>query len=97
MSLYTNVTGCILARARCSQYNPITGELQNQVSITQYGRNIDKLFGGLINQAALYNSLQISTTGDLRIISFPATVSVADLFCSRTAGLEQTGYGTSIC
>ncbi|XP_037816110.1 uncharacterized protein LOC119606615 [Lucilia sericata] len=31
---YTNITSCILAKSRCAQYNPISGELQNQFFVT---------------------------------------------------------------
>ena len=83
LSFYVNTTSCILARARCNSYNPITGELQN-------GQR-------QIRADQLANSLQISSGGDIRVITFPARTVVADLFCSSRATLDQTTFGDSMC
>jgi hypothetical protein len=86
IAFYTNATNCILARARCGSYNPITGELQvpQLNSLTNY-------------VATTSNSLQISASGDLRIISFPANIKVAEIFCSSRVTLDQPGYGDAVC
>ncbi|KAJ6644409.1 hypothetical protein Bhyg_09378 [Pseudolycoriella hygida] len=83
IGFYTNTTSCILARARCNAYNPITGELQQQQRFT--------------SQTYLFNSLQVSPNGDLRIVSFPGTTGVAELFCSTRSTLEQATYGDAVC
>ncbi|XP_055525156.1 uncharacterized protein LOC129718411 [Wyeomyia smithii] len=90
VGFYSNATACILARARCAAYNPITGELQTP-SIP-----INPLLG-LPNTGMLTNSLQVSPLGDIRIISFPSQIMVADLFCSIPTGLDQASYGDSVC
>jgi hypothetical protein len=86
IAFYTNTTNCILARTRCGTYNPITGAFQVPI-------------GTLLNSYTPVpaNSLQISSTGDIRIISFPANVKVADVFCSSRVYLDQPGYGDAIC
>lgn len=80
---YTNTTSCILAMARCNKYNPITGEYQipQPMNSPKY----------------LYNALQVSPTGDLRIITFPGTTGVAEYFCSNKATLDQATFGNAVC
>lgn len=82
-AFYTNTTSCILARARCNAYNPITGELQQQQRFS--------------SQNYLFNSLQVAPNGDLRIVSFPGTTGVAEFFCSTRSSLEQATYGDAVC
>ncbi|XP_058445631.1 uncharacterized protein LOC131426849 [Malaya genurostris] len=89
IAFYTNATSCILARARCNSYNPITGELQTAGAF-------NKPAGSRIPDP-LSNSLQITPRGDIRIISFSSRVVVADLFCSSQTMLDQSTYGDSVC
>ncbi|XP_058812316.1 uncharacterized protein LOC131676930 [Topomyia yanbarensis] len=89
IAFYTNATSCILARARCNTYNPITGELQTP------GGFSNPL--GVRSSDFLSNSLQISPRGDIRIISFATRVVVADLFCSSRSVLDQSTYGDAVC
>lgn len=88
VNFYTNVTSCILARTRCNAYNPITGELQQTNFVSPVFPN---------NPKSLSNAIQITTTGDLRIISFQPNVGVANLFCSPQTTLDQSGYGVTTC
>ncbi|XP_039453676.1 uncharacterized protein LOC120432524 [Culex pipiens pallens] len=90
VGFYVNATSCILARARCNPYNPITGELRSPV-----GPSHPLL--GVRSTDALANSLQVSPVGDLRIISFHSRVIVADLFCSSRTVLDQSTYGDAVC
>ncbi|XP_049538155.1 uncharacterized protein LOC125952612 isoform X2 [Anopheles darlingi] len=83
VGFYVNTTSCILARVRCDTYNPITGKLQ-QVAAGVRGRTTT-------------NSLQVSSTGDIRVISFPARVSVSDAFCSARTLLDQSSFANSVC
>lgn len=98
---YTNTTSCILARTRCSRYNPISGELQQLQNDEQQKTNFFKIkFTSLFhsNPITYSNSLQITPNSDIRIISFPSTIHVADLFCSRTQStLYQSNYRNFIC
>ncbi|KFB36381.1 AGAP003681-PA-like protein [Anopheles sinensis] len=55
VGFYVNATSCILARARCNTYNPITGQLQQPLNTP----------AGTTGRTGA-NSLQISATGDLR-------------------------------
>ncbi|XP_053682018.1 uncharacterized protein LOC128732723 [Sabethes cyaneus] len=90
VGFYTNATSCILARARCNAYNPITGELQTPFTPS-------KPLLGLQSTDILANSLQVSPQGDIRIISFPTQIVVSDLFCSTRTSLDQANYGDSVC
>lgn len=110
---YTNITSCILAKSRCAQYNPISGELQNQIyvtSITPAGAAAVNKFNAATNgwvrpplatvspPTLYFNSLQVSENGDIRIITFPTTTtSITDLFCSRFPNIQQAGFGTYNC
>jgi hypothetical protein len=87
VNFYTNITSCILARSRCNAYNPITGELQSN--------NRYALFH---TSGVLSNALQVTTSGDIRVISFSQKVGVSSLFCSTTTtSLDQSGYGVTTC
>lgn len=80
----TNVTACILAKSRCKLYHPMSGEYQPQ-QLSQTG-------------ISYYNSLQISPNGDIKLVTFPSTTKVGELFCSNSLnGLEQAIYGTYTC
>ncbi|CAO1389900.1 unnamed protein product [Diamesa serratosioi] len=87
VNFYSNITSCVLARSRCNAYNPITGELQQN-------NQLPSLFS---HSNVLSNALQISATGDLRVISFSAKVGVSNLFCSTQTTLDQSGYGVTTC
>ncbi|XP_055857794.1 uncharacterized protein LOC129920524 [Episyrphus balteatus] len=93
INFYTNVTSCILAKARCSQYNPISGEIQNQPYLKGYTNN----WATGLNTINLFNSLQFSDAGELRIVTFPTATTVGDLFCARTPSLQQSGFGSFVC
>ncbi|XP_049281631.1 uncharacterized protein LOC125762997 [Anopheles funestus] len=86
VGFYVNTTSCILAKARCDPYNPITGQLQQPLNVP----------AGTTGRTGS-NSLQISPTGDIRIISFPRKVAVGDAFCSSRTLLDQSTFGNSIC
>lgn len=88
---YTNTTSCILAKTRCNLYNPITGEIQRPQQILSSTSSVSS------NILYLSNALQITPTGDIRIISFPASVGVADLFCSTRGVLDQSSFGNAVC
>lgn len=94
INFFTNTTACILARTRCNAYNPITGELQQQLSqVYPVGLTNNVGTGGYYS----HNSLQISPNGDIKIVAFPASVIVGDLFCSNSATLEQSTYDGQTC
>uniref|UniRef100_A0A182P3Y1 Uncharacterized protein n=1 Tax=Anopheles epiroticus TaxID=199890 RepID=A0A182P3Y1_9DIPT len=86
VGFYVNATSCILARARCDPYNPITGQLQQPLNVP----------AGTTGRTGS-NSLQISPTGDIRIVSFPMKVAVGDAFCTSRTLLDQSTFGNSIC
>uniref|UniRef100_A0A182W2X8 Uncharacterized protein n=1 Tax=Anopheles minimus TaxID=112268 RepID=A0A182W2X8_9DIPT len=86
VGFYVNTTSCILAKARCDPYNPITGQLQQPLNVP----------AGTTGRTGS-NSLQISLTGDIRIVSFPRKVAVGDAFCSSRTLLDQSTFGNSIC
>lgn len=88
VNFYTNITSCILARARCNAYNPITGELQTPTRASSPFHS---------QTSVLSNALQITTTGDLRIVSFAQKIGVSNLFCSAQTSLDQSGYGVTVC
>ncbi|CAG9801821.1 unnamed protein product [Chironomus riparius] len=88
VNYYTNITACILARSRCNAYNPITGELQS-------GNNLSPLLH--FQSGVLSNALQITTSGDIRIVSFSQKVGVSGLFCATQTSLDQAGYGVTTC
>lgn len=90
--MMTNVTSCILSRARCSAYNPITGELQTVVP----QRNAVSAYGAVASVSS-FNALQITPAGDIRVVRFSGTVGVADYFCSTRATLEQDSFDGADC
>lgn len=82
----TNVTACILAKSRCSLYHPLSGEYQPQQQ-PQPGLAV-----------SYYNSMQIAPNGDIKLVTFPYTTKVAELFCSNSMyGLEQAVYRNFMC
>ncbi|XP_077294874.1 uncharacterized protein LOC143917266 [Arctopsyche grandis] len=87
---FTNITSCVLAKSRCSLYNPITGDLQLP-GVT----NINK--GKYRVQVPIYNSLQISPDGSLRVIAFPSTAIVSYVFCSSDPTLRQSNWINNEC
>lgn len=92
VAFYTNTTACILARARCNQFNPITGELQPIQRAYQTNYPSSNYV-----PVPMSNALQVTTGGNLRIVSFPMTVGVANYFCSSETGLDQAPFGDSVC
>ncbi|KOB69408.1 Uncharacterized protein OBRU01_16870 [Operophtera brumata] len=80
---FTNVTSCILAKARCGSYNPITGDAQ--------------VPGYLSTGTRASNALQFSETGELRILAFPANTPVTNSFCSTSSNLTESSWLTNIC
>ena len=111
---YTNMTSCILAKSRCAQYNPISGELQHNFfgGVASTGGEGIKILNGAPNtwirppypgltsvtpSSLYFNALQVSESGDIRIITFPSATSVTDSFCSRYPNLQQSGFGTYNC
>lgn len=88
VNFYTNITSCVLARARCNSYNPITGELQSPNRYSAF----------LPNAGYLSNALQIAPNGDLRIFSYQSQqLGVSSTFCSTKSTLDQAGYGVTTC
>ncbi|XP_073965895.1 uncharacterized protein isoform X1 [Choristoneura fumiferana] len=80
---YTNVTSCLLAKARCSIFNPITGDPQTP-GFTSTGARVS-------------NALQFSAAGELRILAFSAATPVTSSFCSTSSNLTQTSWLTNLC
>lgn len=83
MRFYTNVTSCLLAKSRCSSFNPITGDPQTP-GYTTAGVRVS-------------NALQFSGAGELRILAFSATTPVSTSFCSTSSNLTQTSWLTNVC
>ncbi|XP_050083343.1 uncharacterized protein LOC126569959 [Anopheles aquasalis] len=90
VGFYVNTTSCILARVRCDPYNPITGKLQQATALAG-------ATPGTLRERTTTNALQISFSGDIRVISFPAKVSVSDAFCSARTLLDQSTFTNSVC
>lgn len=85
---------CVLARARCSAFNPITGELQQQLpAVYSVGQTNNVGTAGYFSS----NALQISPLGDIRIIAFPGNIGVGNLFCSSNSNLDQSTYDSQTC
>lgn len=83
-----------MAKVRCGNMNPITGELQQQYNSINPPE--------LTNNAGTagyyyYNALQIAPNGDLKVVAFPPSFVVGDRFCTATANLEQSNYDNSTC
>lgn len=96
LSLFTNVTSCVLSRARCNLYNPITGELQ---TVRPQRTTVSTVSSAASTgtSSGTFNALQITPAGDIRIVRFPGTVGVAEFFCSSRATLEQDSYDNADC
>lgn len=79
---------------RCSRLNPITGELQQQISET-YPIGLTNSVGtaGYFD----FNALQIAPNGDLKVIAFPPSYVNGDFFCTKTVTFEQSTYDNSTC
>lgn len=94
LNFYSNTTACILAKARCNPMNPITGELQQQLTqIYPIGLTNGVGTAGFYN----HNALQIAPNGDIKIIAFPSSIITGDYFCSTSATLEQSLYDGITC
>lgn len=91
ITFFTNTTACILARTRCNDINPITGDFQRQVGSPKYPPGVSNGVGtaGYYH----YNALQIGTNGDLKIIAFPPTIITGNHFCSHNISLAQSPFG----
>ncbi|XP_030748623.1 uncharacterized protein LOC115876806 [Sitophilus oryzae] len=92
--LYKNITSCILAKARCSTVNPITGQRQTNVFTTTSQGNFGK---PLYNSVELNNALQVNQAGDIRIIAFPSTLSIQKYLCPYEFNLKQSSWQNYIC
>ncbi|KAJ3640116.1 hypothetical protein Zmor_003432 [Zophobas morio] len=89
ITLVKNVTSCILARARCASINPITGERQtSSLTTTTY----DKWGKPKTTTVSLYNSLQITPEGNLRIIRLPGTTNIQNYFCTAQPNLRESSW-----
>ncbi|CAH0562163.1 unnamed protein product [Brassicogethes aeneus] len=94
VTLYKNITSCILAVTRCSRINPITGQPQtNRISITTK----DKWGKPITTTLPLYNSLQINRAGDLRIVAFPGNTKIASYFCAYEFNLRESTWLNYTC
>lgn len=96
INFYTNITACILARTRCSDVNPITGDLQRQQgSLFPPGITNGAGTGGYF----FYNALQIARNGDMKILSFPPQIVTGNVFCSNysSISLQQSPYDSRTC
>lgn len=94
VSFYTNTTACILARTRCNEINPITGDIQRQKG-SIYPVGITNAVGtaGYYH----YNALQIGQNGDIKIIGLPSTWVLGNTFCNNKISLEQSPYDRNVC
>lgn len=94
IAFFTNTTACILARARCSDINPITGDLQRQKT-SLYPPGITNSVGtaGYFH----HNALQIARNGDIKIVAFPSTTVLGNTFCSLNISLDQSPYNSQTC
>ncbi|CAG9759371.1 unnamed protein product [Ceutorhynchus assimilis] len=89
ITLYKNITSCILATARCSNINPITGQPQSRsvvvVNNDVFGRPVSKTI-------PLYNALQINQAGDLRLITLRGSTSIQTFLCPYELNLKETSW-----
>lgn len=94
VNFYTNTTACILAKARCSDINPITGDIQRQKG-SIYPPGITNSVG----TAGYYhhNAVQIGLNGDIKIIGLPSVWVLSNSFCSSQITLEQSPYNQQTC
>nr|XP_022915246.1 uncharacterized protein LOC111425456 [Onthophagus taurus] len=95
VNLYKNITACILARARCSSVNPITGQPQNGryqtiTSTDHFGKTTQRT-------TTYYYSLQISLSGELRIVALPNAVASQNGFCATQSSLQEANWMTFTC
>lgn len=89
ISLIKDTVSCILARTRCGNVNPITGQHQNnRITTTIY----DKWGKPQNNAIPLYNSLQITPENDLRIVNFPGTTKIQNYFCRSQPNLKESSW-----
>lgn len=90
---YTNITSCILAKARCNTYNPITGDVQLPGVATVAGGKLSKT----PTYVQLFNSLQTAPDGTLRVVTFPQSVGVSAMYCSSVTSLANANWLTNEC
>ncbi|KAJ8951944.1 hypothetical protein NQ318_013611, partial [Aromia moschata] len=94
ITLYKNITSCILAMARCAPINPITGQTQSSSSTST---TYNKLGIPMTTTVPLYNTLQINQAGDLRTITFPGTTVIQKNLCPYELNLRQTSWMGYAC
>ncbi|XP_017756973.1 PREDICTED: uncharacterized protein LOC108548512 [Eufriesea mexicana] len=76
--LYVNTTACVLAKTRCSQMNPITGEFQE-----------DDLANKL--HIPTVNSMLVNTDYNINIVQLPFHYSSIDV-CAKYRNYEQASW-----
>ncbi|KAG6797545.1 hypothetical protein HZU73_06865 [Apis mellifera caucasica] len=81
--LYVNTTACVLAKTRCSQMNPITGEFQE-----------DDLANKL--NIPTVNAVLVNTNYDINIVQLPFHSSSIDV-CAKYRNYEQASWPTVMC
>ncbi|XP_043799773.1 uncharacterized protein LOC122718632 [Apis laboriosa] len=81
--LYVNTTACVLAKTRCSQMNPITGEFQE-----------DDLANKL--NIPTVNAVLVNTNYDINIVQLPFHSSSIDV-CAKYRNYEQASWPTIMC
>lgn len=98
VNFYKNITSCILARSRCSLYNPITG--QNITSKAYISDDHHNIFWSKFQTPALVqlaNTVQVTPSGELRIVALPSSVAVRKYFCSNQNNLMQSTWMSFVC
>ena len=78
-----NATACVLAKTRCSQMNPITGEFQE-----------DDLANKL--NIPTVNAVLVNTNYDINIVQLPFHSSSIDV-CAKYRNYEQASWPTVMC
>ncbi|XP_024221316.1 uncharacterized protein LOC105680348 isoform X2 [Bombus impatiens] len=81
--LYVNTTACVLAKTRCSQMNPITGEFQE-----------DDLANKL--HIPTVNALLVNTDYNMNIVQLPFHSTSIDL-CAKYRNYEQASWSNVVC
>ncbi|KAK9296149.1 hypothetical protein QLX08_009775 [Tetragonisca angustula] len=81
--LYVNTTACVLAKTRCSQMNPITGEFQE-----------DDLANKL--HIPTVNAVLVNTDYDINIVQLPFHSSSVDV-CAKYRNYEQASWPSVVC
>ncbi|KAK1121628.1 hypothetical protein K0M31_010416 [Melipona bicolor] len=81
--LYVNTTACVLAKTRCSQMNPITGEFQE-----------DDLANKL--HIPTVNAVLVNTDYDINIVQLPFHSSSIDV-CAKYRNYEQASWPSVGC